>query len=627
MNRKYIITLLLFVSLVSFGQDKPNVLFFLVDDLGWNDIGTNGSKLYETPNIDALANEAIYFSNAYSAYPRCVPSRHAMISGRHPARKGRTKEGATSLEIVTIAEAMKTHGYGTYFAGKWHLGHTEETWPHNQGFDVNKGGCDAGAPASYFFPFHDETKTKNNIPYYGLEKGVKGEYITDRLTDETINYIEENNPNKTGKPFLAYLAHYAVHTPLQAKPERIKYYEDKIKELSFEGEPYVFGEDGRAKMWQDNAIYAAMVESMDESLGRIVSKLKELKIYDNTIIIFTSDHGGLSNSGLKNKRELATTNKPLRAGKGHNYEGGLKVPVFVRWPGVVRKKAETKSIITGMDYYPTILEMCGLPLQPENHLDGVSFVPALKGEKMNNHRQFFWHQTTARPTSTGDHNSSVIRQGNYKLHHFLDDDRIELYDLKKDPNEKNNIAKELPEVTEKLEKKLNRWKKEVGVTSIKKKKSTQKKPSESIMKNGNFEQGTKGWTAKGRQGANAKLMLINDAAEGKNAALVIVSKSEGKQSSAMLVSSNFTIDATETFEISFVAKTDSEKKNIKLQVQFLDKDGDSYFRAQNFEIGSVYKTYKSSVILKKDFDIKSMNVRFHIGEKNGEYFFDNIKMK
>ncbi|MDX1284236.1 MAG: sulfatase, partial [Draconibacterium sp.] len=403
MKKIYFLFVIL-VSLATVAQDKPNVLFFLVDDLGWNDIGTNGSVLYETPNIDALADEAMYFANAYAAYPRCVPSRHAMISGRHPARGGKRDGAATPPEIVTLAEAMKTNGYGTFFAGKWHLGKNESVWPHRQGFDVNKGGCESGAPASYFFPYHNPKAEKNNKPYYGLEKGVNGEYITDRLTDETIKYIEENNPKITGKPFLAYVSHYAVHTPIQAKPDRIKYYQKKLEKLSFEGEPYVFGPDGRAKMWQDNAVYAAMVESMDESLGRIISKLKELGLYNNTIVIFTSDHGGLSNSGLKSKRELATTNKPLRAGKGHIYEGGIKVPVFVRWPGVADKISKTDAIITGMDYYPSILEMCELPLQPKNHIDGVSFVPALKGERMNGNRPFYWHQTAARPTSTGDHN-------------------------------------------------------------------------------------------------------------------------------------------------------------------------------------------------------------------------------
>ena len=450
-------------------QEKPNVVFFLVDDLGWNDIATNGSKLYETPGIDALAKESMYFTNAYAAYPRCVPSRHAMITGQHPARGGNKDGNSTPLEMITIAEALKEHGYGTFFAGKWHLGHDETEFPHHQGFDVNKGGCDAGAPGSYFFPYHNPDADKNNTPYYGLEEGEPGEYITDRLTDETLKYIEENNPGKTGKPFFVYLSHYAVHTPLQAKPDRVRYFEDKVKTLSFEGEPYLFGRDGRAKMWQDNAVYAAMVESMDESLGRVINKLKELELYDNTIIIFTSDHGGLSNSGVNNKRQLATTNKPLRAGKGHMYEGGIKVPVFVRWPGVTDRKSSNSSIITGMDYYPSIHEMCGIPLRMKSQVDGESFVSALKGETINSERPFFWHQTAARPSQTGDHASSVIRIGNYKLHHFLEDDCIELYNLGNDPYEQKNLAEEMPDLAEKLNAQLLEWKQDVGASKFKEK--------------------------------------------------------------------------------------------------------------------------------------------------------------
>ncbi len=475
MKRPVFILLLVLVSMFSFAQTKPNVLFFLVDDLGWNDVSVNGSKLYRTPNIDALADEAMNFTNAYAAYPRCVPSRFAMMTGQHPARNRKTDAGFTTKGFVTLGQAMKENGYGTYFAGKWHLGHTEAEWPHNQGFDVNIGGCAAGAPGTYFFPYYNPKAKKNNVPYYGLEKGEEGEYITDRLTDETIKYIDENNPEKTGKPFFVYLSHYAVHTPFEAKPEKIKFYKKRVKTLQFEGEPYIFGPDGRAKMWQDNAVYAAMIESMDESLGRIVAELKKLDIYENTIIIFTSDHGGLSNSGLKNKRNLATTNKPLRAGKGHIYEGGIKVPVFVRWPGVIEKKTITETIITGMDYFPTILEMCGLSAEPGNHIDGKSFVPALKGNKINNDRPFYWHQIAARPTSTGDHNSSVIRIGDYKLHHFLDDNRIELYDLGKDPFEKNNIADEFPEITSEMDVKLQNWKKEVNAAEVKKKKNKSKK--------------------------------------------------------------------------------------------------------------------------------------------------------
>ncbi|MCF8380599.1 MAG: sulfatase [Bacteroidales bacterium] len=465
MNNKFLLLSLGFTGITSLAmpQQKPNILFFLVDDLGWNDISANGSKLYETPNIDEVLNESVYFTNAYAAYPRCVPSRYAMITGRHPARDGQTDGNKIKHEETTMAEALKAQGYGTFFAGKWHLGHDEEFWPHNHGFDVNKGGCDAGAPGSYFFPYGSDKFT--NESFYGLEEGIEGEYITDRLTTETIKYIKANHEN----PFLAYVAHYAVHTPLQAKKEKIAYYEEKIGKLIFEGEEYSYGPDGRTKLRQDNAIYAAMVESMDESFGAIVKELKDLGIYENTIIIFTSDHGGLSNTGPENKRPLATSNLPLRAGKGHIYEGGIKVPVFVRWPGVADKKATSDMVITGMDYFPSILEMCGFPMLPDAHIDGKSFVPALKGKDCNNDRVFTWHQTAARPESTGDHNSSVIRKGNFKLHYFLDDQRIELYDLTRDPYEKNNISAENPEITEELMQQLQEWKIEAKVSGPKKK--------------------------------------------------------------------------------------------------------------------------------------------------------------
>lgn len=636
---KLLFALLLFcISVAGFSQQKqPNVLFFLVDDLGWNDIGTNGSKLYETPAIDALANEAVYFSNAYAAYPRCVPSRYAMVSGRHPARNGQ-KDGVTlPLEIVTIAEALKPAGYKTFYAGKWHLGHSEEFWPHNQGFDINKGGCDSGAPASYFFPYHDSEQSKNNKPYFGLETGKPGEYITDRLTDETIRFIEENNPAKTGKPFLAYLAHYAVHAPLQAKPDRIKYYNEKIKKLSFEGEPYIFGTDGRTKMWQDNAVYASMVESMDESLGKVIAKLKELGLYENTIIIFTSDNGGLSNSGKNNSRELATTNKPLRAGKGHIYEGGIKEPVFVRWPGIADKKAVTDIPITGMDYYPSILEMCGLPGQPQNHIDGVSFAPALKGEKMDENRPLFWHQVAARPDQTGDHNSSVIRVGNLKLHHFLDDNRIELYDLKADPFEAKNIAEVNKAKATELKSRLDSWKKEVGAAPVKEKatgtkdrnakQNAQTGKRAGLILSESFEAESSVWEASGKQETKAKLLLTNDATDGKKAAVVIVSGTAGKPNSVLLTAKPTEFESCDSIEVSFFAKCIPENTKMKLQVQFESAEGERYFRAENFELTSTYKKYSVVLVAKPDMAVNKISPRFQLGETLGEYYFDNIVVK
>lgn len=472
--KKIVFTLIMIVIFnlgIAKAQKKPNFIFFIVDDLGWGDLSISGSQFYETPNIDRLAENGVRFENSYTAHPRCVPARFAMFTGKFPARAGIPGKGHMELEEVTIAEALKEYGYSTFYTGKWHLGHDESHWPQNQGFDINKGGCNAGAPPSYFFPYNKINKKTGKVrTIAGFEEGVKGEYITDRLTDETIKYIKGHKD----QPFFAVVAHYAVHTPLQAKKEKIAKYEKKLKTLSFEGEEYSFGPDGRQKMHQNNAIYAAMIESVDESLGRLIATLKDEGIYDNTIILLISDHGGLSNSGINNKRDLATSNLPYRAGKGHLYEGGIKIPTIVHWKGVADDGSTRKSVIIGSDYYPTFLEMAGLPLKPEQHLDGVSFVSAIKGEDINQDRAFFWHSPMGRPAQTGDHNASSIRLKEYKLINYYDKNKIELYNIEKDPFEQNNIAEQEPELAKLLLHRLNAWKKEINAFDKKESKKTKK---------------------------------------------------------------------------------------------------------------------------------------------------------
>jgi arylsulfatase A-like enzyme len=457
-KRFLLITIIAVVSIQLAFSVKPNVIFFLVDDLGWKDISLTGSKLYETPNIDQLAKEGVSFTNAYAAYARCVPSRYAMITGKFPARTHIPGGGKTELSEVTIAEALKDADYATFFTGKWHLGKKETHWPQNQGFDVNKGGCGAGAPISYFYPYNEARKNGDGKLIYGLDDGVKDEFLTERLTKETVKFIKDNSDTN----FFAYVAHYAVHTPIEAKQDVIDKYAKKIKGMEFEGEAYTFGSDGRHKMHQDHPVYAAMVEGVDESLGKIIEALKQEGIYDNTIIIISSDHGGLSNSGLESSRELATSNLPLRAGKGHSYEGGIKIPTIVRWNGHIEAGSTNESVIIGTDYYPTILEMVGLPFKPEQHIDGVSFVPALQGGVINEKREFFWHSPAGRPESTGDNDCSAIRIGDYKLIDFYDMDKVELYNLAIDPEEKNNLAEQNPEMTDKLLTRLNEWKSEIS---------------------------------------------------------------------------------------------------------------------------------------------------------------------
>lgn len=441
--------------------EHPNVVFFLVDDMGWRDSSCYGSELYETPNLDRLAREGVRFTQAYSSHPRCVPARYSFLTGKFPARAG-VPGGSYNMEPeeFTLAEAMKQGGYATFFAGKWHLQKTEDQAPENQGFDINIAGGHAGAPPSYFFPYN-KTRTgghKTEGGIHGLEDGVEGEYLTDRLTDETLEFIEAN----VDRPFLVYLSHYAVHTPLEAKPELIEYYEKKLKDMSFDGPEYI-DKDGTTKMRQDNAVYAAMVHSMDESLGRLMDTLDKLGLSKNTVIVFISDHGGLSNRGVENRRPLATSNLPLRAGKGHCYEGGIRVPMVVKWPGVTESGSETDRLVTGSDHYPSILQMAGLPLRPKQHLDGVSYIDTLKGEEAVRAGLLFWHSPMGRPASTGDTNCSVIRDGNWKLFEFYDEGRVELYNIEKDPYETVELSMQEPDRAAELLKKLRGWKKDISV--------------------------------------------------------------------------------------------------------------------------------------------------------------------
>ena len=449
---------------------KPNIVFILIDDLGWKDLSCYGSKLYETPAIDQLAKEGVRFTQAYCAHPRCVPSRVAIYSGKYPARCGSPgKSGKLKNSEVTFAEVLQDTGYETFFAGKWHLGRENNEkfpYPQDQGFDVNVAGCSIGAPGSYFYPYQGTRKNRAKqtlvVDVPGLEGGNEGEYLTDRLTTETVKFIRKQKDS----PFLAVLSHYAVHTPLQAKEELVDKYEQKIKKMPEpEGPAYIKEGVGETKMFQDHPVYAGMIQSVDESVAKIRKTLDDLSLSDNTIIILTSDNGGLSNRGDRRylgARELATSNIPLRAGKGWCYEGGIRVPLIVKWPGVTKAGSESNAIITGTDYYPTILELTGQPLKPEQHMDGISFKKVLTREKSSTRRQAFWHSPLGRPDSTGDENCTVIRDGDYKLIDWYDQQRVELYNINNDFKEQNDLSRELPEKTKELAEKVKAWRLKVN---------------------------------------------------------------------------------------------------------------------------------------------------------------------
>ena len=392
MNQRTPIVVLALVAAVSAGLDfaraaercqRPNFVFFLADDLGWRDAGCYGSTFYQTPNIDRLARQGMRFTEAYAACPVCSPTRASIMTGKYPARLGTTNYfGAPqpdavarhwtrnkpllpapflehlSLEETTIAKALRQAGYATYFAGKWHLG-GKGYWPEDHDFDVNIGGCQAGAPASYFSPYGNPK----------LADGPKGEHLDDRMAAESVKFLEH-----VGKrPFLLYHAFYSVHIPLQAKRNLVAKYEAKRKHVRHDGPLFRPEGEHQARQIQEHPVYAAMIETMDHSLGRILDALDRLGLAENTIVFFMSDNGGLSTA-----EGAPTSNLPLRAGKGWLYEGGIREPMIVKWPGVVEPASVSDVPVISTDFYPTMLEMAGLPLRPRQHVDGASLVPLLR---------------------------------------------------------------------------------------------------------------------------------------------------------------------------------------------------------------------------------------------------------
>ena len=434
-------------------KPPPNIVFILVDDMGWADGACFGSRFYQTPQMDALAKSGVRFTAAYAACAVCSPTRAALMTGKYPARLHITDwipgEGAPKnsrfkipawqehlpLEETTLATALKRLGYTTAHIGKWHLG-GDEYLPQHQGFDTNIAGGETGHPASYFWPY-GATNNEHRVPGLAARGGHKGDYLTDQLTDEAVNFIAANQ----GRPFYLNFCHYAVHAPLMGKQELIDEAADRL------------GADG-----QSNKVYYAMLRSVDESVGRILKTLDELHLTDNTIVIFSSDNGGAVHFG----QPPATSNFPLRAGKGYAYEGGLRVPLIVKAPGVTHAGTVCDTPVITMDFFPTLLELAGADkAASRTAVDGVSFAPLLRGEAETPHSELFWHYPHY---WNGGKISpySVARVGDWKLIRFYETGTEELYDLKNDLSEKNNLARSNPEKRNELSARLDAWLKETG---------------------------------------------------------------------------------------------------------------------------------------------------------------------
>lgn len=436
---------------------RPNIILVLVDDMGWTDAACFGSRFYETPSIDRLAAEGMRFTDGYASCAVCSPTRASVLTGRYPVRTGITDwirgsfqggkvpldgknpsgyesgenrrllcpQNARWLELdeITIPEILEEGRYVSGHIGKWHLGFAE-WYPEHQGFDFNVGGCDYGQPPSYFDPYY--RNGQGSIPT--LKSRKVGEYLTDREADEAVDFIRRHKD----RPFFLYMAHYAVHAPLEGKNELVRKYTAKP------------GTN------QDNATYAAMVESVDQAVGRILDVLEELGISHKTMIFFTSDNGGYLQ---------ATDNAPLRLGKGYPYEGGIRVPLIVRWPGRIPAGAECGEPVSSIDYFPTICEAASVPLPQDRIIDGVSLMPLLEGKGPLNREEIFWHF----PHYRGDIVPySIVRSGDWKLIRRYEGKTRELFNLKEDLSETTDLSERYPEKAEALGDRLDRWLLETG---------------------------------------------------------------------------------------------------------------------------------------------------------------------
>ncbi len=464
-------------------QNRPNFVFILVDDLGYMDIEANNpATFYETPHIERLAESGMRFTDGYMANPVCSPSRYSIMTGRHPSRpnltnwfhgtrterfRGAEFGNAMPRSETTLAEALGEAGYRTAFLGKWHLGPDSTYWPKAQGFDVNVGGFSAGSPVAdggegYFSPYGNPR----------LEDGPEGEYLTDRLGREATELIGRFQED----PFLIYMSFYSVHIPMQAPRSRVAYYEDKSVELP---DDLVFGrreqvwptdEPRRERLIQNHPTYAAMVESVDRQVGRILNRLEELGIAEETVVVFTSDHGGLSTA-----EGLPTSNRPLQAGKGWLNEGGIRVPFLVRWPGVTEPGSVSEEPVMSTDFYPTMLEIAGVPARPNQHQDGVSLTPLLRnGDAELDREALYWHYPHY--SNQGGLPGGAIRMGDYKLIEGYEEGRTFLYNIEEDIEEQDDLSSAQPERVQMMREQLHDWYEEVGARFLRPREDGEEMP-------------------------------------------------------------------------------------------------------------------------------------------------------
>lgn len=422
-------------------ESRPNIVFFLLDDLGVKDLGCYGSTFHESPNLDRLAAEGMRFTNAYSSHPVCGPARTAIMSGRYPARLGVTNiDGKIEGAGMPWPKAFQEAGYATGFFGKWHMGDRESVF--ESGFDLNVAGCHKGQPSDYYYPYKCEAHPVCDVP--DMEDGEPGDYLTDKLTDKALTFMEDNRD----QPFLCYISYYQTHkpaiAPAQGKKEHVAYFKEKLAAMPEPEGPTtrieVHGEAETVEcLVQRNPEFAGQIKAVDDNVGRVMDTLARLGIAEDTIVVFTSDQGSVCTS----EEYMVSTQQPYRLGKAWMFDGGLRVPFLVRWPGHVAADSATDVLTMSTDIYPTLLDLAGLPLKPQQHLDGISIKDALTEDADLPDRSLLW-------VYDHDHNelghkaSVAIRKGRYKLIYWLANGHTELYDLEADVAEAHDLSQQQP---------------------------------------------------------------------------------------------------------------------------------------------------------------------------------------
>ena len=446
-------------------QDKPNVLFILADDFGWNDLSCMGSKYYETPNLDRIAANGILFTNAYAACQVSSPSRASIMTGKYTPRHGitdwigekwgenwRTMNRHTKVlpveysmklntEEYTLAECMRDNGYTTFIAGKWHLG-GEGSLPEDHGFMINKGGWEAGGPKGGYFSPYNNPKLKN---------GPAGENLSMRLGMETVEFMKDRK--KKNEPFFAYLSFYAVHAPIETTHENWEYFRNKADSMGIAPKGFAVDRTLPVRQTQDNPVYAGLIKQMDDAIGYVLDYIEKSGLDKNTLIIFTSDNGGVTSGD-----HYSTSLLPLRGGKGRQWEGGIREPLLIQYPGCEKPGSKCDVPVIGIDFYPTILDFAGVKTNGKQQVDGVSIMPLLYGENIDD-RCLFWHYPHY--GNQGGEPSSIIRDGDWKLIFYHEDLRCELYNLAIDIRESEPLNIQYPEKVKELKGKLDKWLKDV----------------------------------------------------------------------------------------------------------------------------------------------------------------------